>query len=213
MGAITAHLSSGLAPSARTWTDTCMMTDARPGLHQDEAVRQVRQGSEEAFERIFRTHYPGLCAFAAGYVCRMDVARDIVQEVFLKIWERRKCWRVRTSLKAYLYGSVRNRALNHVQSAWTTRTTVMEPHSTSLSEPRSPEDELHYKELADAVRRAVRRLPERRRTAFVLHRQQGLSYGEIADVMGISPRTVEGHISKALKHLRESLPIVLTMLP
>lgn len=188
------------------------MTDAGRRLHEDDAVQKVQEGSEEAFEHIFRTYYPLLCSFAADYVGTLDAARDIVQDVFLKIWERRRNWHVRTSLKAYLYQAVRNQALNCVQSAWSSRTTVIEPDATILSDVPSPRDDMRYEELAEAVKRAVQQLPERRRTAFVLHRQQELSYREIAEVMGISPRTVEVHIAKALKSLRESLPMILMVL-
>jgi len=170
-------------------------------------VAMVREGSEQAFERIFTVYYPKLCAFVAGYVGSSEAAREIVQDVFLRIWERRESWNVRVTLRAYLYQSVRNRALDHLRHRRTTRAVEvpLAPMHLDVATPGGIDDEVAYRQLVQDVRAAVQQLPERRQTAFVLHRQHGLSYAEIGQVMDVSPRTVEVHISKALQHLREVL--------
>ena len=180
--------------------------DASDAQREREWVEGVQRGDEEAFKVLFQAYYPPLCRFARGYVGSLDAAREVVQEVFLRIWQRRSGWQVQTALKAYLYGSVRNEALNHAKQMQRKRAREAEIDATTVADRRTAEDALRFEELAAAVERAIRGLPERQRMAFVLHRRHGLSYEEIAQVMQISPRTVEVHMGKALKHLREAIP-------
>ncbi len=181
----------------------------RAGASDEAAwVAQTRAGDGRALERIFFAYYPALCAFAMRFVGSRDEAREVVQEVFARIWERRAGWHVQVSLKAYLYRAVRNQALNEVFRRRNRRTHEVQfnPGHEAMAAPRTADEMLAYHEMADAVNDAIRRLPERRRTAFVLHRQHGLTYEEIAQIMDISPRTVEVHIAQALRFLRDAIP-------
>ena len=170
----------------------------------------VRDGDEEAFERMFRAYYPQLCRFAAEYVDSANRARDLVQDVFLRIWERRREWTLRRSLKAYLYRAVRNRALNAVRDQGTRQEAEAGlEHRTEGAARRTAVDTVHAGTLSQEVEEAIDALPERRRIAFLLHRRHGLTYKEIARAMGITPKTVENQIGRALKALREDLaPVV-----
>lgn len=164
-------------------------------------MERVREGDEEAFEEMFYAYYPRLCAFAQKYVDSEDLARGVVQDVFLKIWERRSQWHVRGDLKPYLYQAVRNQALNYIER----RDRAAEVHREQPRRTQTDTDEevLYGKELAGAIWDAIDDLPQRRRMAFVLHRQHGLSYEQVGQVMGITAKTVENQIGRALKHLRE----------
>lgn len=172
-------------------------------------VEQIRTGDENAFEMMFRTYYPRLCRFAADCVHSESRARDLVQDVFLRIWERRTEWKVRDSLKAYLYQAVRNRALNHVRRRDATDEMKNGLQYTKEDvQPRTADDVLHAGILSQEVEKAISQLPERRRMAFLLHRRHGLTYKEIAQVMEIARKTVENQIGRALKSMREELDSV-----
>lgn len=176
---------------------------------EEEWIAGVQAGREHAFEQMFDAFYERLCAFAAGIVGSKDEARHVVHDVFLKIWQRREEWAVRRSLKAYLYQATRNQALNRAER--TDRRQAVEPTMKDANKPahstdRTAEDELQQTELAESIWAAIDRLPERRRTAFVLHRQHDMTYSDVAEVMEISKKTVEHQIGHALKTLRDELP-------
>lgn len=171
-----------------------------------EWIERIQAGEEQAFREMFEAYYPNLCGFAADYVNSVDQARDIVQDVFLKIWNQREEWTIRTSLKSYLYQSVRNRALNELRRA-NTRGEIEDylEHTSAGSNRRTADDTFRMKELSEDVEKAIAELPDRRRMAFLLHRRHGFTYKEIARIMEISPKTVENQIGRALKSLRDQL--------
>lgn len=176
---------------------------------EEEWITGVQAGSESAFDQMFDAFYDRLCAFATGIVGSKTGARQVVHDVFLKIWRRRQEWTVRRSLKAYLYQATRNQALNYVDS--TDRRHAVEPTMADSKKPvhkteRTAEDDLHKTELAESIWAAIDQLPERRRTAFVLHRQHDMTYADVAEIMGISKKTVEHQMGHALRTLREELP-------
>lgn len=174
--------------------------------HSHQWVARIRRGDREAFRAMFQAHYGGLCTFAADYVGSMDRARDVVQEVFLTIWERRADWTVHGSVKSYLYQSVRNRALNATRNRSTRRRAYRAHlHQRADATRRTAEDQAFYSQLATAVHRAIDQLPPRRRMAFLLHRRHDFTYAEIAQIMDITPKTVENQIGRALKFLRRRL--------
>lgn len=169
-------------------------------------VRRIREGDAAAYKELFYTYYEDLCAFSAQYAGSYDAARDAVQTVFAQIWERRAEWTVHTSLKAYLYQAVRNRGLNARRAARRRRavTPALDEVVTHVPRAKTPEP-LQFEQLSEAVWEAVHQLPERRRMVFLLHRQHGCTYAEIAQIMGITPKTVENQMGRALKTLREQL--------
>ena len=128
-----------------------------------------------------------------------------MQEVFLYIWRHHESWDVQTSARTYLYASVRHAALRYLRHE-----RVVQQHTPEtvalFDRPTRPTDaDLSASEIAAAVRAAVDRLPDRCRLVFTLHREQGMSYLEVAEVMGISPKTVDVQMGRALKALRNSL--------
>jgi len=177
-------------------------------------IAAVRQGDEAAFERLFLAYYDRLQAYAERYVRQPEVAEELVGNVFLRIWEQRERWEIRQSLKSYLYAAVRNHALmwlDHEEVVKRTRETGQrEGRSPGMGQSAPAADEaLQGSELASALAIAISRLPARPRDAYVLHRQHGLSYAEIAVELGISQKTVEIHLGRALRSLREELAVFL----
>ncbi len=153
-------------------------------------------------EKLFKAHYAALVSFAAGMVASTDAAEDLVQEVFLTVWRRRAEARLDAIPRAYLYKAVRHRALNALRHDRVAREAVGQPEHSFVP---SVEDDLIRSELEAAVRAAISRLPDRARLMFTLNRYQGLTYAEIAEVTGVSVKTVETQMGRALRALRESL--------
>jgi RNA polymerase sigma-70 factor (ECF subfamily) len=188
--------------------------DAPPplALVADESVllSGLRAGNVETFAAVVRLHFTGLCGYAYRYVGDPAVVEELVQDVLLRVWERRVEINVRQSLKAYLYAATRNAALNyakHERAAERTRRHAAERHGAVGVASRAPaaDDAVRVADLAAALDRAVSRLPARCRETYLLRWRHGLSYAEIAHVMRTAPKTVEVQIGIALKALRREL--------
>ena len=167
-----------------------------------EWVERIRAGDEAAFEALFRALAPGLCALVTRYVASRAVAEEIVQDLFLEVWTHRAELSIDRSIAAYLYTSARNRALNHAKrERRVVDLTLADGGDTS--DPGAPGES----ELLDALelQDAIAQLPARCRLIFTLNRHQDLSYTEIATSLGLSVKTVETHMGRALKALRERL--------
>lgn len=170
-------------------------------------AKEIAEGNEAAFELLFFEFYYKLCNVAYSIVKSRSRARDVVQDVFFKLWERKANWEIQVSLKVYLYQAVRNEALNFVEKEKAHRR-LKEQFSDSIILRETDRDEMpdkEEKELLNKIWQIVRCMPERRRLVFVLHRKHGLSYKEIATVMDIARKTVENHMGEALKDIREQI--------
>lgn len=162
----------------------------------------IAAGDRSAFEALFRQHYKPLCAFALQYVKDTDKAEDLVQDLFFRLWMERERTAVTSSLKAYLFQAVRNRCLNAIKVQSRVRHLDHEVDDR-MEEGGRTEDE--FAERAARVNAAIEALPEERRKVFKLSRHEGLKYHQIAERLGISVKTVENQMGKALKTLREEL--------
>lgn len=170
-------------------------------------VKEIAEGNEAAFELLFFEFYYKLCNIAYSIVKSKSRARDVVQEVFFKLWDRKADWEIQASLKVYLYQAVRNEALNSEKKEKAHRR-LKEQFSNSMILKEEVYEEMTAKEEKDLVNKIwqiVTRMPDRRRLVFVLHRKHGLSYMEISRVMDIARKTVENHMGEALKEIREQL--------
>jgi len=165
---------------------------------------RLRQGDRDAFDAVFRAHYATLVGVAERIVGERAVAEELAQDVMLELWKRHATLTVDESLRAYLVRAARNRALNHLRHERMKVRTAPRAAGDTVTLPDAPGN-LVEEELDAAVREAVRALPERCREVFELSRGQGLRYAEIAAVLGISVKTVEAQMGKALRVLRERL--------
>lgn len=186
----------------------CLSTfKARKILEQHETQTQVaalRRGDEAVFDAVFRQWYDPLCHYAARMADGdMDEAEDLVQQVFVKLWEQRARLDVAWSLKAYLYKSVHNSALNRLRAA-NTRSKYLEYNVAQLENTSIQHDDTS-RELSERLQKALDLLPPQCRHVFELSRFEELKYREIADQLGISIKTVETQMGKALRLLRQQL--------
>jgi len=170
-----------------------------------EIVQAIKRGDEAAYERTFRFYYQRLCNYASSLLKDDEDAEEIVQTVFITIWEKREELEITLSLKSYLYRAVHNHCLNRFKHA-----SVKEAYREYAINyiPQSYEsvtDSIHADELAERIEKAVRLLPEQCQKAFRMSRFEELKYQEIAERLNISIKTVENQIGKALKILRTEL--------
>ena len=167
-------------------------------------IEGIRAGRESTFRELFADYYRPLSVFALKYTGDLETAKEIVQELFVHLYQTRLTLFVSSSLKSYLFQAVRNRCLNHIKQNQTRRKHLDEyqaeqDHSVDM-EARIRETELEHQ-----IFLIVDSLPPQCRNIFTLSRVKGLSNGEIAEKLQISKRTVETQISNALKTLRTKL--------
>lgn len=172
---------------------------------------------EQAFKELFLEFYPALCVFAMRYITQEETAKDLVQDVFFKIWKDRKNLDISTSFRNFLITSVRNSCTDYLrkqelENRYREKSMLSDIHSS----PEEPEEVYTLKELETAIGEALEKLPPNVREAFEMNRFKGMTYVAIADKMKVSPKTIESYISRALKvlrlALREYLPFLLLFL-
>ncbi len=161
--------------------------------------------NEKTFEAIYREYWLRLYDFALAKVHDPDVAEEIVQDLFVNLWEKRRNLRI-TSLSGYLFVAVRNRIIDHYKQRLFSDLEVVD----DISAPDYP---LFLDELENELKQAVGRLPDKTREIFMLNRLEGRSVGEISEMLHLPRRTVEYHITQGLRQLRVFLRSVSTFLP
>ena len=160
-----------------------------------------------SFEALFRKFFPALMTFAKKYIADDDTARELVQNVFINLWEKRDSLDTSTSLKSYLFKSVHNRSLNEIRD----RKKFSDNEVPEIMSDTDVQSHMEYMELEEKINEVIGSLPEKCREVFEMSRFDGLKYNEIAEKLGISVKTVENQMSKALKILREKLAHYLTI--
>ena len=165
----------------------------------------IRSGSESALGRLMELCWPDLVRYAARQVGEVEFARDIAQETFIQIWERRCAWKPRGSARAYLYRIARNLVIDEKRKRGVRRRWVTRQELSPATRPLTPAEDLDAKLLAEVFETAVASLTRRRREVFELVFMRGLTHGEAAGAMGISPQTVANQMSSALRTVRNAV--------
>ena len=180
----------------------------------DFLLSAVQRGDQKAFDTLFRRYYPMLCAYGHRFV-ELEDAEEIVEDSLLWIWENRETLVIESSLNSYLFKMVYRRALNklaHIDATQRADTRFYEEMQEMLQDT----DYYQIEELAKRIEDAVAALPESYRVAFVMHRFRDMIYKEIAETLGVSPKTIDYRIQQALKQLRvdlkDYLPLLLPLL-
>lgn len=171
---------------------------------ENKIIDGLKAGNESSYKQLFNDYYILLTAYANKYVNDPEEAREIVQDLFVHLFEIRNSLIIATSLKSYLYRSVKNRCLNHIKNIQ-----VQEKNLENLMAEESPasiqEDKILETELEYRIFRIVSGLPLKCQRIFRMSRVEGKQNREIALILNLSIRTVETQISKALKILRNNL--------
>lgn len=159
----------------------------------------------QKLRHLFDAHYSDLCRFARRYLQSDEEAADVVQAVFVRVWERRERRPLNDIRPPYLYRAVRNRALNRIEKARSRGEALESVAPVVTSRAPGPERRLERQRLRNRVDEAIGALPPRCREVFLLIRRDGLTYGEAAEALDLSESTVDTHMGRALRRLREEL--------
>lgn len=167
------------------------------------SLDELKTGDIRLFESLFREYYRPLVVYSMKYVRDVDAAKEIVQEFFVRLYEKRSSLVIDTSLKSYFYRSVYNSCINYISHM-----EMRNRHIKNLamqSENEFSDNQVALIELQSRIYKSVEAMPEQCRRIFKLNRFEGLRNEQIAEKLGISKRTVETQISKALRILRKKL--------
>lgn len=190
-----------------------MQTDNKNDINQ---VNEHLAANGNDWDKIYLDNYPALYNYAFTIVNNATLAEEMIHQVFLKILERNEPVTIHTSLKAYLYRSVHNECLNHLKHQKVKQAWQADAVNNMKAPTENSSGKLQYQELEQRLRKAINELPEQCRTIFQLSRFEELKYAEIATQLGLSVKTVENQMSKALKRLRtklaDFLPLIIWLL-
>lgn len=164
----------------------------------------IKKGDIRSYEALFRAYYKPLLIYSERIVDDKDDANEIVQDIFLKLWEKRKNLEIKTSVNSYLYRAVYNNSLQLLKrKKLDLKYKQYKIHQSN--EPTNPSEKMIATELSHKIALLLEELPENCKRIFKMNRFQGMKYQEIADELVISIKTVEANMTKALKFFREHL--------
>lgn len=164
---------------------------------------QLKSGDKQSFEILFKTCYPQLCLFSKQFTKDMDDAREVVQELFIYLWENKEKIRDIDSVKSYVYAALKFNSIRKFNE--------ISFHGIEINEIQENElsfdfhDQVEYAELQYAIYQTIGQLPSQCRKVFEMSRFEKMTYKQIAEELGISIKTVEAQISKALRNLQKAL--------
>jgi RNA polymerase sigma-70 factor (ECF subfamily) len=162
---------------------------------------------ERSFELLFRKYYLHLCAYANKFIANQQESEEIVQQLFLNVWEKKERFRFDETIRPYLFKSVKNQCLNLIGHRKVTDTyyaVISEVYKNDRDDP-GPYDPVVVSELQGRIQHTIALLPDQCRKIFMMSRDDGLKYAQIALALGISVKTVETQMSRALAKLKFEL--------
>jgi RNA polymerase sigma-70 factor (ECF subfamily) len=174
--------------------------------HEKILIQGLKEGNTRIYDYIFHYYYSGMVVFALKYINKKEIAEDIVQDFFVKLWIKREKIEIKSSLKSYFFTSLKNSCIDYLRKNDANTNSISSPveilKNLSLTEER---DLLIESELREKINAAIDKLPATCKEVFIMNRFENLKAAEIAKKRGISVRTVETHIGKALKILKKEL--------
>ncbi len=170
-----------------------------------EALQLMAEGNIGAYRFLFDAHFADLCNFLMIYLHSKELSEEIALEIFTYIWEKRETLQIKATFKSFLFSSAKNMAISHYRKAHKTVITSLESGKHLLSASSESHEFMENNELRALIDSAIDKLPEKSRQIYQLAWEENLSHKEIAEQLGITPKTVENHVGIALRKLRESL--------
>lgn len=172
---------------------------------EKETIRRIKEGDAGQFESLFRSSYVSLVRYANVLLKDHDSSEEIVQELFVRLWQDRSKLSIESSLNGYLFRSVHNRCMHHIEHLKVVERYAEQMSSKQQDFSENPSEILQYAELQDRVARILEKLPERCGKIFCMNRFEGLKYSEIAEKLSVSVKTVESNMGRALREFRREL--------
>jgi len=172
--------------------------------------RRIARGEQRAFEDLYRLFFARLFNFAMLMLHKREIAEETVNDVMMKVWNKKEELTQVRNLETYLFVAIRNQSLNYL-AQFSNYHIVLEPDSTQVEiiHLNDPEKELEWKEIHFRLNQAVDQLPEQCRTVFKLIKEEGFRYKQVAEILNISPRTVETQLFRAVKKLNKVIALYL----
>ncbi|MEO8960271.1 MAG: RNA polymerase sigma-70 factor [Ginsengibacter sp.] len=179
----------------------------------NELLQLIAEGSDEAFTSLYRRYWEELFVTAAKALRDKEGAEDVIQDVFLSVWNRRNELKIEGSLAAYLHTSVRYKAIQYIEKNITRRDylALLADVSVNFLPPKAVVN-LQVKELEQIIESAVKNMPPKMQQAYRLSRQQHLSHKEVAEQMNVSAETVKKHVQHALRLIKSALQYSLILI-
>ena len=171
----------------------------------EELLSRLKEGDREAFEQLYRKYWRRLFDSAYKRLLLREETEEIVQDLFVNIWVKRETLLITTTLEQYLYGALRYSIYNFIRSSRIRETYLNSLLHTTDIDKSYIEDGIYYEELSRALDSCIESMPEKFKNVYILSRKQNLTYKEISQHLDIPLDTVEKHMGRALKILRESL--------
>ncbi|MDJ1501368.1 RNA polymerase sigma-70 factor [Xanthocytophaga agilis] len=165
----------------------------------------MKKVNSDAVETLFKQYHKELCRWAYTFVRDKEQAQDIVQEVFLKLWNNREELEWGEQLRSYLYKSTTHVSLNHLERLQKKHTIHQHIQQSNNFVSNDTTDSVLFNELHEKVQQAIANLPPKCKVIYLLSRQEGLKYQQIAEQLDLSVKTVENQMGIALEKLRISL--------
>lgn len=185
-------------------------------INSDSFTSLLKKGENIAFETLFRLYYDKLLHISKGYLIDAEDAEGVVQDVFLKLWEQKHKFKKISNINSYLYTMTKNKCLDQLKHKKIVLSYSKNNYDKKMSiQYQFIKDEtaslLLENELEKKIIESIALLPEKCKVVFIKSRMEGLKHQEIAEIMGLSKRTVDNHISNALKHMKYHLKDFLTL--
>ena len=169
-------------------------------------IENIKNENIVQYKQMFKIYYKQLVYFSYRYVKDVQVAEDIIQDIFVNVWNKRDTLDFTLNFKSYLYSAVRNHSLMHINK--TNKVELVDLKFVVEKSDNNPDVIVESKELEKGLMKIISELPTKRREVFSLSRFDKLTYAEIADTLNISIKTVETQMSRSLKHIRKNLPFL-----
>ena len=178
-------------------------------LPDEQLISLLKQGDEKAFAALYGRYWDKIYVVACNRLGDPAQAEEIVQDIFVKLWDHRYTLKLKYTLSTYLSVAVKYRVINYLDHLYSLRNKEARLPDSSLLISSSPEELLFEKELREQLEATVKRLPEKCQLVFRMSREHGMSNKEIAHELSLSERTVENHINRALKDVKGNFMILI----
>ncbi len=186
---------------------------------EKELIKSIKKGNHKSFELVFKTYYTRLCTYAFDYTRQLETAEDIVKDFFLNFWNNREKLEIKTSLSGYLFRSIHNQCLNYLEREKKRKKEIPSDNlhliELKLKQPLTgdyPIGNLLANEMESQIMEVIEKLPAQCREIFKMSRFEELPHKKIAEKLNISENTVKTQIYRALKKIKEAIPLIAALL-